>query len=132
MSERAVFFLNTAAYEPTWQATSLALTAAAMGDEVILVLGFDALRGLAAGHFGQATSAREQASLERGERIGAATPARMLADARSLGAKLLACDTTVRLCGLESAALEQAKLVDEVLGLAQLWRLTQGARVLTY
>jgi len=132
MAHRAVFFLNTASYELAWQATSLALTAAAMGDEVIVVLGFDALRALTSGRFGQPTSDLEKACLERGERIGAAVPSRMLADARSLGAKLLACDTTVRLCGLESAALEQAKLVDEVLGLAQIWRLTQGARVLTY
>ena len=132
VSERAVFFLNTAAWEPLWQATSLALTAAAMGDEVIVVVAFDALRALASGAFGQPATDADRAAAQRAERINAATPQRMLADARALGAKLLACDTTVRLSGLESAALEQAKIVDEVLGLAQLWRLTRSARVLTW
>jgi peroxiredoxin family protein len=56
-------------------------------------------------------------------------PARMLEEARAMGARLVACDTTVRLCGYTPEVLS-GKL-DEVMGLAALWRLTEGARLLT-
>jgi hypothetical protein len=38
----------------------------------------------------------------------------------------------VRLCGLRAEELEEGKVLDEVVGLAQIWRLTSGARVLTF
>lgn len=53
----------------------------------------------------------------------------MLAEARTLGARLIACDTTVRICGYEPESLEGT--LDEVMGMASIWRLTAGARVLT-
>ncbi len=132
MSGRVVFFLSSGGYEPAWQAASLALTAAAMGDEVVVVLGFGALRAAAAGKLGAPLSAEDAASQERAAAINAASPEKMLAEARALGAKVLACDTTARLCGLDGEALEREKRVDEVLGLASIWRLTQGARTLGF
>lgn len=133
MSGRCVFFLTSAGFEAAWQATSTALTAAAMGDEVLFVASFDALRALAAGTFGEPTSEVERVTAARATTVNAATPMAMLREARSLGARILACDTTVRLCGLDSAALEQGGAVDEVMGLPSIWRLTQGAaRVLSF
>jgi peroxiredoxin family protein len=52
----------------------------------------------------------------------------MLEEARALGAKLVACDTTVRICGFVPQELEGT--LDDVMGLASLWRLTEGARTL--
>lgn len=129
---RTVFFLSQGGYEPAWQATSLALTAAAMGEEVVLVFGFDALRALAKGTFGRPLSQRETATATRGEGLGAPRPDRLLAEARALGARAVACDTTVKLCGFVSSDLEGAKRLDEVLGLPQIWALTAGARVLSF
>jgi peroxiredoxin family protein len=54
----------------------------------------------------------------------------MLSEARELGAKVIVCDTTLKLCGL--AAADLGKLVDEVMGLAAIWRLTQNARTLSF
>ena len=132
MSERAVFFVSAGGSRAAWQSMSMALTAAAMGDEVVVVFAFDALRALAAGTFGQPLEQGERAEVDRGEGLGAATPASMLQDARGLGVRLVACDTTVKLSGLDPAELERAGALDEVLGLPQIWKLTRGARVLNF
>lgn len=132
MSERSVFFVSSGGFEAAWQCTSLGITAAAMGDEVIFVFAFEALRALARGAFGEPLRGHDTEASSRGAAINAARPDKMLADARGLGARVLACDTTVKLSGLEPEALEQAKVVDEVLGLPQLWRLTAGAKVFTF
>jgi peroxiredoxin family protein len=129
MAGRVLFFLQHATFEPAFQAASMGITAAAMGDEVYFVFAFEALRQLARGHFGLPQGEQEQAECARAEALGVLMPAKMLEEARALGAKLVACDTTVRLSGFEPKALEGT--LDEVMGLASLWRLTHGARTLT-
>ncbi|MBZ4415987.1 DsrE family protein [Myxococcus sp. RHSTA-1-4] len=128
MAGRVFFFLQHATYEPAFQAASMGITAAAMGDEVYFVFAFDALRQLVSGSFGLPRGEREHEELARAEGLGVPPPARMLEEARALGAKLIACDTTVRICGFVPEELERT--LDEVMGLASLWRLTQGARTL--
>ena len=66
----------------------------------------------------------------RAEGLGVPTPSTMLAEARALGARLVACDTTVRICGFVPEEL--SNVLDEVPGLPSIWRLTQGARTLTF
>jgi peroxiredoxin family protein len=131
VASRVFLFVTRPGYEPAYQAASLGVTAAAMGEETYFVFAFDALKHLARGTFGQPMSERETAEQTRAEGLGVATPGRMLKEARDLGARLLACDTTVRICGLTAAQLVPGSL-DEVLGLASIWRMTQGARVLTF
>ncbi len=53
MAGRVFFFLQHATYEPAFQAASMGITAAAMGDEVYFVFAFDALRQLIRGSFGR-------------------------------------------------------------------------------
>ncbi|MCP3142426.1 hypothetical protein [Pyxidicoccus xibeiensis] len=128
MAGRVFFFLQHATYEPAFQAASMGITAVAMGDEVYFVFAFDALRQLASGGFGLPHTEREREALTRAEQLGVLPPARMLEEARALGAKLIACDTTVRICGFDPEDLRDR--LDEVMGLASLWRLTEGARTL--
>lgn len=130
MPGRVIFFLHNASYEPAYQAASLGLTAAAMGDEVYMVFAFDALRWLLRGSFGQAHSEREVAESTRAAGLNVPAPLRMLEEARALGAKLIACDTTVRICGF--APEDVAGKLDEVMGLPSIWRLTEGARLLSF
>lgn len=132
MSGRVVFFVTSGGYEAAWQSVSMGITATAMGDDVTFVFAFDALRALAKGAFGKPLTDRERTELTRGDGLGAPLPSRMLADARAMGAKLVACDTTVKLCGLVPAELEAKKVLDEVLGLPQIWALTQSARILNF
>lgn len=103
-----------------------------MGDEVIFVFSFKALSALAEGTFGQPFDEREREEASRGADLGAPVPLKMLQDARALGARAVACETTVSLCGLSGTTLEKEGILDETLGLPQIWRLTQEARVLTF
>ena len=130
MAGRVFFFLQHATFEPAFQAASMGITAAAMGDEVYFVFAFEALRQLVEGGFGLPRGEQERAECERAEALGVPSPAKMLEEARALGARLVACDTTVRLCGFDPQRLEGP--LDEVMGLASLWRLTAGARTLTF
>ena len=130
MAGRVVVFVQSPSFEAAWMAGSLGLTSAAMGDEVFFVFSFDALRALARDHFGKPLTDREAVESARAEGLGAPTPLQMLAEARELGARFLACDTMVKLCGLAPADL--GKRVDEIVGLASIWRLLDNARVLTF
>lgn len=129
---RLVIFVSNSGYEAAWQSTSLGLTAAAMGDEVIYVFAFDALRALSRGTFGKPLTERESSEATRGQGLGAPLPSNMLADARQLGARAIACDTTVKLCGLDAVELLHARQLDEVTGLPDIWKLTQSARLLSF
>jgi peroxiredoxin family protein len=129
MSERLVLFLRDASYEAAYQAASVGITATAMGEEVYVVFAFDALRQLLAGTFGRPQNEKETAESARAERLGLPQPHRMLEEARSLGAKLVVCDTTLKICGVSPSEVGSA--LDEVMGLPSIWRLTQGARVIS-
>ncbi len=130
MAGRVVFFVQSGSFESAWMAGSLGITAAAMGDDVFFVFAFDALRALARDHFGKPLSDRERVESARAEGLGAPTPARMFSEAREMGARFIACDTMLKLCGLDADDL--GKRIDEVMGLASIWRLTDGARALTF
>ncbi|MBM4379216.1 MAG: hypothetical protein FJ086_07940 [Deltaproteobacteria bacterium] len=129
MSERLAIFLQSASFEPAYQAGTLAITAAAMGDEVWLVLGFEPLRALAGGRLGSPVGEVEVAEGARAVALGLPTPGELLAEARALGARVVACDTLVRLAGLEPAAVP---LLDESLGLPTIWRHARTARTVTF
>ena len=128
MAGRVILFLQQGSFEPAYQAASICVTAAAMGDEVVVVFSFDALKALARGSFGKPTE-REQAESARADGLGLPSPAKLLAEARGLGVRLVACDTTVKLCGL--APRDLVGKLDETLGLPSIWRLTEGARIVT-
>ena len=128
MSERLVLFLHSASYEAAYQATSLGITAIAMGEEVCFVFAFDALCQLLRGTFGRPQNEKETAQSARAEGLGLPTPGQMLDEARSLGARLLVCETTLKICGFSAAEVGG---VLEVIGLPSIWRLTQGARVVS-
>jgi peroxiredoxin family protein len=132
LARKAVFFISHGGYESAWQAVSIGITAVAMGDEVTFVFAFGALRALASGTFGDPQTEEEHEEATRATGLGASSPATLLTEARSLGARVVACDTTVRVCGLNPSQVELARIVDEVLGLPQIWRLTADARVLTF
>lgn len=130
MAGRVVFFVSQPNYEAAYQAASLGITATAMGDEVYLVFAFDALRAHSRDAWGKPYNEREAAESARAEGLGVPTPMRMLSEARAMGARLLVCDTTLKLCGL--TAHDLGTKIDEVMGLAAIWRLTQEARTLSF
>ena len=123
MSSPTVIFLRDAGWEARYHATTLAVTAAALGDAVTLALSFEPLRRWVEGRFDEgATDTAEVA------RIGSLRV--VLDDARrELGLRVVACDTAVRLAGVPPEAARAA--LDEVTTLTSLWRLAQAGRAVT-
>lgn len=120
MSSRLVVLLHRAAWADRYQATTLAVTAAALGEPVTFALFFDALRLWADGRFDE--GAPPEAAAARVTSLREA-----LEEARrELGLEVVACETAVRLAGLDPAALGGA--VDRVVTLPQLWREAQAGR----
>jgi predicted peroxiredoxin len=129
MAGRVVLFVQRASFEAAFQAATMGITATAMGDEVYFVFAWDALRHLARGSFGAPETDRERIEQARADGLKLPPPSKMLEEARALGARLVACDSTVKVCGFDPAQL--AGILDEVMGLPAIWRLTEGARVVS-
>jgi len=129
MPGRVIFFLQRGSYEPAYQASTLGITAAAMGDEVYFVLAFDALREWIGGQFGEPRNELELAERRRADGLGLPPPKKLFEEARSLGAKVVACDSMLKVCGFSAA--DVSGKISDVIGLAAIWRLTEGARLLS-
>jgi peroxiredoxin family protein len=122
MASPLVIFLSSDSWEARYQATTLALTAAAMGDPVHLALFFGALRAWVEGRFDEgapphAAAARVPSlrqSLEEGR--------------QHLSLRVVACDTAVRLAALAPEAI--ARQLDGIAALPDLWRLAGQGRAL--
>jgi peroxiredoxin family protein len=117
-----VIFLHRGGWEDRYQATTIAVTAAALGDPVTLALFFEPLRLWVAGRF------EEGAPPEVAAARVAPLAATLEEARRELGLRLVACDTAVRLAGLPPDAA-RARL-DEIATLPSLWRTAQSGRAL--
>ena len=122
MSGPLLVLLHRGAWADRYQAATLAVTAAAMGEKVVVALFFEPLRLWADGRFDE--GAPPEAAAAR------VAPLReTLEEARrELGLEIVACDTAVRLAGLDPAAL--GGVVDRVVTLPQLWAEGQRGRQL--
>jgi hypothetical protein len=97
MSAPFVVFLRGEGWEARWLGVSAALSAAALGAEVLLALFGEPLRLFVAGRF-------DEGEPEAARAIGAAGIAAQLAEARAaLPLRVVACDTALRLAGLDAA-----------------------------
>lgn len=125
-----VLQLHGESFARRYQVVSLAITAAAAGDEVLIVLWFDALRRFVQGGFDDPLPGEDVLVAERHASLGLPRPSEMLAEARALGAKLAACETGVRLAGLEPD--EVSPLVDRLPGLQEILQAATDARFAIY
>lgn len=116
-----VVLLQRGAWADRYQAVTLALTAAALGDAVTVALFFDPLRLWAEGRFDEGAPP-EAAAAGVGSLREALDEGR-----RELGVRLVACDTAVRLAGLAPADL--AARLDGVDTLPALWRTARDGRL---
>lgn len=115
-----VVLLHRGGWPERYQAVTLAATAAALGEPVIVALFFDALRLWVEGRFDEGAPAEAA-----GARVA---PLReTLEEARSeLGLEVVACDTAIRLAGLDPGAIRGA--VDRVVTLPALWKAAREGR----
>jgi peroxiredoxin family protein len=122
VSGALVVFLHRATWPDRYQAVTLAVTAAALGERVVFALFFDALRLWTEGRFDE--GAPPEAA---GARV--ASLAETLGEARrELGVEIVACDTAVRLVGSDPAAL--GGVLDRIATLPQLWLAAREGRYL--
>ena len=117
-----VILLRSAEWPARYQAATLALTAAAMGDPVHLALFFDALVAWVEGRFDEGAPPRAAAA-----KVGSLRDA-LEEGRRELGLQVVACDTAVRLAGLDPA--RAAAALDRVMGLPELWRIARAGQAL--
>ncbi len=117
MNRPLVILLHRAAWADRYQAVTLAVTAAALGDRVTLALFFDPLRLWVEGRFDEGAPAEA-------EQVRVAPLRETLDEARrELGLEVVACDTAVRLAGLEPDVIRPS--VDGVVSLPSLWKLAR-------
>jgi predicted peroxiredoxin len=121
MGQPLVIFLRSETWDARHMAVSLAITAAALGDAVHVALFGPALAAFVEGRF--ADGAPPQAAAVRVPPLDA-----IVAEARGLGVRVVACDTALRLVGADPASAVPP--LDAVVSLPSLWRIAQGGRVL--
>lgn len=126
----AVLHLHGESFARRYQVASQAIVAAASGDEVRVVLWFDALARWVRGGFDEPLAGEDAEVARRHAALGLPPPSRMLAEARELGARLWACETGVRLAGIEPADARAA--LDDVPGLQELVAVQRDAAVVLY
>lgn len=125
-----VLHLHGSTFAHRYQVASHAITAAAAGDQVLVVLWFDALARWVEGRFDQPVDPADEGVAARHADLGLPPPAAMLGEARALGARLVACETAVRLAGVEPAAAREK--VDDLPGLQEILNEAAAADLALY
>ncbi|HET7754841.1 MAG TPA: DsrE family protein [Anaeromyxobacteraceae bacterium] len=123
MSGPVVVFLRDGAWDARWTAVSTALTAAALGEAVHLALFGDALRAFASGTF-------DDGAPPQAASLGPSLTASLDEARAALGVKVVACETAVRLAGLDPAGVVPP--LDALVSLPALWSLARDGRLLSF
>ncbi len=131
LNRKFVIFAHGATYDKLHQVGTLALTAAALGRDVHVILMFWAIKKLAMGELDKVDFPPEYnaytedvSRLLKEKRIPAIT--QMFSDARQVGTfRLIACSAGLEYMGVDHDKL--VSLVDEVLGLPAILRMTFDA-----
>ncbi|HHZ83745.1 MAG TPA: hypothetical protein EYN60_07050 [Nitrospirales bacterium] len=130
-NKKFVIFAHGATYDKLHQVGTLALTAAALGRDVHVILMFWAIKKLAMGKLDEVDFPTEYSAytedvsrLLKENRIPAIT--QMFSDARQVGTfRLIACSAGLEYMGVNHEKM--TALVDEVLGLPAILRMTFDA-----
>lgn len=130
MKRRVLLHLHGETFARRYQVASQAITAAAAGDEVVVVLWFDALRRWVLGGFDEGQGPTDEEVATRHGELGLPPPQEMLLEARALGVKIWACETGVRLAGLEPAQAREA--VDHLPGLQEILHVAKESAWVLY
>ena len=124
MTRPLVIFLSGRGWPERYQAVMLGVTAASLGDAVTVVLAFEPLLAFVQRRFEDGAPPTA---------VGAGVPPLVdtLGEARrELGLRVVACETAVRLAGLDPE-VARARL-DGLEPLTSLWRLAQQGRTLAF
>jgi hypothetical protein len=121
---KLLLFLHRPGFEPLYQAASLAMTAGSCGGQAIVAPFFGGLLTLC----GKLPYFDDPAAV-RSVSLGLPDPRHMLGDGRhACGVKIVTTEPAIRLAGLDPDFVRP--YVDEITGLATLWKQSEGAQVL--
>ena len=124
MPKSCLILLGATGWDDRRRAVSVAVTAAAFGHPVVVALAGDALRAWVGGTFDEGAPVGPVV-----ERVGSLRG--MLEEGRrDLGVEVVACDTEVRLAGLDPDAVRP--LLDAIRSLPDQWRIASGGHVLAF
>ncbi len=124
MGKPCLILLGGAGWDARRRAVSVALTAAAFGHPVVVALSGEPLRAWVAGRFDEGAPEGADAA-----RVGSLKE--MLEEGRrDLGIDLVACDTELRLAGVDPEAARP--LLDAVRSLPDQWRAAGQGHVLSF
>ena len=124
MPRSLVIFLSGPGWPERYQAVMLGVTAASLGEPVTLVLAFEPLRAFVGGRF-------EEGAPDTVHEARVPPLAATLEEARrELGLRVVACETAVRLAGLDPETVRTR--LDGLEPLPSLWRLAQQGRALSF
>ncbi|MEI7703852.1 MAG: hypothetical protein WCK73_04585 [Deltaproteobacteria bacterium] len=124
MGKPCLILLDGGSWNARRRAVSVALTAAAFGHPVVVALSGEAIRAWVSGRFDE--GAPEEAVATR---VGSLRE--MLEEGRrDLGVEVVACDTELRLAGLDVEAARPS--LDAVRSLPDQWRATGQGHVLCF
>ncbi len=119
-----IFLTSSSGWAARYQAVMVGVTAASLGDRVTLSLAFEPLRAFVEGSFDEGAPASAAAA-------GVPSLMETLAEARrELGLRVVACETAVRLAGLDPEVV--GPRLDALEPLTSLWRLAQQGRALSF
>ena len=122
-----VIHLHSEGYERAYQALTLALTSKALGQPVTVVVAFGALRALSEDRLGEPLPGPDLWCARRSEQVGTLPVTKLLAEARALGVAFVACETVVKLSGVDEELLEGRA---ELTSLVDIVRVQQRGQVI--
>ena len=137
MSELAIF-IYTGTHQALHHALSLSVTALSYGEKTTLVLFNEGLAGwndaFKAKRVGYGDSPWATVIEDGFRQLNVPNVPPMARECREIGRdklQILACSGSVEVLGLDSTALIEDGIVDDVVGLPTIWRRTQSARLIT-
>lgn len=131
-----VIFAHSGTYDKLHQIATIALTAAAMGSEVYIVLFFWALKKFYSGQLDRSDFPVEYQSwshkitqLMKEKKVPPVSE--MLREARSIGVKIIVCSAGLEYMDIDDKTPKDG-LIDDVWGLPQVLTIAEGADTVLY
>ncbi|HUK55213.1 MAG TPA: hypothetical protein VLY20_00980 [Nitrospiria bacterium] len=131
-----VIFAHSGTYDKLHQTATIALTAAAMGSEVYIILFFWALKKFYSGQLDHADFPVEYqpwshkiTQLMKEKKVPPISE--MLREARGMGAKVIVCSAGLEYMDINDKAPKDG-LIDDVWGLPQVLTMVEGAATVLY
>ncbi|HTN42451.1 MAG TPA: hypothetical protein VMN77_01475 [Nitrospiria bacterium] len=134
-----VIFAHSGTYDKLYQTATIALTAAAMGSEVYIILFFWALKKFYSGQLDHSDFPVEYQSwshkitqLMKEKKVPPISE--MFREARGIGAKVIVCSAGLEYMDIDKTAQDARKdsLIDDVWGLPQVLTMVKGAETVLY